>query len=397
MPQIATRGRAALKLVIVTTCPEPWGGSEELWFGAAVGLLERGHEATVFKTVVDFAHLRMRRLKELGCDVVDLQTMLPPLMFRLGNRLMPGIWRRPWDEVRARLLVKALLALRPDLVVISQGENFDGIWAGNICQQRQLPYVIICQKAAKAHWPHDLLRPMMKVTYETARRCYFVAEQNRAVTEEQIGVRLRNAEVVSNPFMTAEVLAWPAGNGDELRLACVGRMFPHDKGQDILLRTLALEKWRARDLQVSFFGGGANEEGLRGMAVLHGLRRVSFRGFTGDLQSIWREHHGLILASRCEGTPLVLVEAMMSGRPGVVTRVGGSADLVEDGVTGFLADSASVDALDRALENAWNRRSELPEIGRKAAERIRQLVPPDPSTILADKLLAAAGFGPKTR
>ena len=377
-----------LRLAFVSTCPEPWGGSEELWSEAAARLKTRGHDVRIYKIHVDASHPKLRKLEELGCRVQDLQTLTPPLGVRIANRLVPRAWARDWHEVRQRLLEVELAAHRPHLVVISQGENFDALWVGDVCRWRGWPYVLISQKAGDGHWPDDELRPTMRGVFESARRAFFVARHNRELTEEQIGTRLPNADLVCNPFGAAARLPWPARNGDGLRLACVGRLWVRDKGQDLLLRVLAAEKWRARPLRVSFFGGGANEQGLLGLAELYALRNVAFHGFAADVGAIWREHHALVMASRSEGTPLVLLEAMMSGRPAIVPRVGGNADLVLDGVTGFLAASASVEDIDQALERAWQRRSELPQLGERAAERIRSSVPPDPGSALAEKLLA---------
>ena len=43
----------------------------------------------------------------------------------------------------------------------------------------------------------------------------------------------------------------------------------------------------------------------------------------------------VVLTSRNEGTPAALIEAGAAGRPAVATRVGGVADVVRDGETGF--------------------------------------------------------------
>jgi glycosyltransferase involved in cell wall biosynthesis len=87
--------------------------------------------------------------------------------------------------------------------------------------------------------------------------------------------------------------------------------------------------------------------------------------------------------------PLALVEAMMCGRPGIVTTVGGNAELVEDRVTGFLAAPVE-DSLDAALEDAWERRHDLHEMGRLAAFKVRELIPPDPAGEFAHLLLNIA-------
>ena len=44
----------------------------------------------------------------------------------------------------------------------------------------------------------------------------------------------------------------------------------------------------------------------------------------------------VVLTSRNEGTPVALIEAGVAGKPAVATRVGGVADVVQDGKTGLL-------------------------------------------------------------
>ena len=89
---------------------------------------------------------------------------------------------------------------------------------------------------------------------------------------------------------------------------------------------------------------------------------------------------------------------MLSGRVPIVTDVAGNAELVRDGLNGFLAAAAIENALDEAMERAWARRGEWRAIGDAAARDIRALVPSDPPRVMADKLrgladTAAAGAG----
>jgi glycosyltransferase involved in cell wall biosynthesis len=88
--------------------------------------------------------------------------------------------------------------------------------------------------------------------------------------------------------------------------------------------------------------------------------------------------------------PLVLVEAMLCGRPGIVTDVGGNRELVRDGTNGFLAKAATVPFLDEALNRAWESRKRLKEIGCAAAIDVRRWVSPDPAEDFANELAALA-------
>jgi glycosyltransferase involved in cell wall biosynthesis len=283
---------------------------------------------------------------------------------------------------------RRMRARAPDLAVISQGENFDGLLFVHLCRKIGLPYVLVCQKASDMNWPGDSIREAVRRMYVEAQHVYFVSQHNFALTELQIACKLTNAEVVHNPFQTkvTAALPYPDTSSGRFRLACVARLFVLDKGQDTLLTVLAQPKWRDRNLEVNFYGQGIHREALIRSADMLGLQNVFFPGFTNDITDVWRHHHALVLPSRAEGLPLALVEAMLCGRPGIVTNVGGNAEVVEDGKTGFLARGMDAVSLDEVLEKAWHRRAEWEQIGLAAATRIRQLVPADPCSDFTAKL-----------
>jgi glycosyltransferase involved in cell wall biosynthesis len=367
-----------------------WGGSEELWSAAAAVLAGRGHQVGVFKGGLDPGEPRIRRLRELGCRIHDLARLpIPRKLYALLERVaFPFLFAQQILRLRFGLRVSR----RADLLVLSQGGNADGGYFAGTIRRSKLPYALIMQKATDLYWPDDHRLEQLRALYAGARACFFVSEHNHRLTEEQLGMALPRAAVVRNPFLVPWEPRpdWPDGRNG-LRLACIGRLYTKEKGQDLLLRVLAREKWRNRALSVTFYGSGLNAAGLEQMARFLGLTRVAFGGFTGDLSAVWREHHGLVLPSRCEGLPLVVVEAMLSGRVPIVTDVGGNREVVDDELTGFLAAAATEDALDEALERAWQRRDEWPAIGTAAANRIRELVPPDPAAVMAGMLEELAG------
>jgi glycosyltransferase involved in cell wall biosynthesis len=81
---------------------------------------------------------------------------------------------------------------------------------------------------------------------------------------------------------------------------------------------------------------------------------------------------------------------MLCGRPAIVTDVAGNAELVTDGTTGFVAESATRRQLSEAMERAWARRQDWESMGKAAARQIREMIPRDPAAEFARKLAEVA-------
>ena len=76
---------------------------------------------------------------------------------------------------------------------------------------------------------------------------------------------------------------------------------------------------------------------------------VKFLGWRRDLAAVYGDLDVVVNASRNEGTPVALIEALAASRPVVATRVGGTPDLLADGAHGRLVPPADPEALARAI------------------------------------------------
>ena len=139
---------------------------------------------------------------------------------------------------------------------------------------------------------------------------YCVSQRNLDLLTLQLAEPLPNAAIVRNPYNVAlqRPLTWPE-QGDPWKLACVA-LDPAAKGQDILLQIMALPKWRQRPVELNLYGQGPAEPVLRKIISTPALTNVHLRGHLFDVASIWDQNHILVLPSRYEGLPIVLVEAM---------------------------------------------------------------------------------------
>jgi glycosyltransferase involved in cell wall biosynthesis len=142
------------------------------------------------------------------------------------------------------------------------------------------------------------------------------------------------------------------------------------KGQDLALEALAAEGLEG--LQLLLVGPG-DQAPLTELAARLGVeRRVAFTGARDDVPALLAAADLLLLPSRWEGMPYVVLEAMAASRPVVATPVDGARDLIEDGVNGYLAASISAEALADALRRAVlagrGRRESLGQAGRDQLE-----------------------------
>jgi glycosyltransferase involved in cell wall biosynthesis len=360
-----------------------WGGSEPLWRDAAEWLAKSGNEVRV--SVKDWGEPvpQVERLRSSGCQMFYRHTNPQPFIQRQIRRVFGS------PEYRLGHVREA--GQGADLVIISQGSNDDGLLWIEAARAAAYKYVIVSQSAVVYWWPADDFADRLGKVYDDARAAYFVSQANLELSRRQIGSALRNAKVVQNPFNVrydAEV-PWPPG--DDLALAFVGRLDIISKGLDLLLQVLERPHWRRRKVRISLFGHGPHERALRRMATEWKLDNVSFKGESGDIEKVWSEHHALILPSRFEGMPLVVVEAMLCGRPCIATDVGGNAELMRDGVNGFLAKAATAECVDEVLERAWESRGQLKAMGLQAATDVRRWVTLDPGADFARELEHQAG------
>lgn len=353
----------------------PWGGSEELWYEAALRMVNAKYCVGASVNGWQPAVPQIEKLASAGC-LID---------YRWYNK-------KPWHRLRFKFRRQEtyycwLDRFKPDLAVISQSTNIDGIGWMEACSARGIPFVPIAHAAAPNYWPSDELSERLAVAYQQAAACFFVSQRNIELTVKQIAVNLPHAQVVRNPFKVSYDAApsWPSQT-DGIKLACVGRLEPTSKGQDLMFEVLNQPKWRQRSLQVTLFGKGLRQNTLRRLKDLWQLDRVQFGRYAHNMESLWANYHGLILPSRYEGLPLAVVEAMLCARPCIVTNVAGNAELIEDNVHGFVAAAPQPELLDEALERAWQQQSHWYEIGQKAAVRVRQTVPRDPVGDFIDRL-----------
>jgi glycosyltransferase involved in cell wall biosynthesis len=183
-----------------------------------------------------------------------------------------------------------------------------------------------------------------------------------------LGLELGPFAAVSGPAGTYRRELGLAGN-DRL-VGIVGRLVPVKDHATFLDAASKIARGRS-DVHFAIVGDGELRAPLEARASQLGLNRiVHFSGWRRDLPQIYADLDVVVLCSRNEGTPVSIIEASASGRPSVVTAVGGVKDIVDDGVTGLLLPPGDSDLLAASILRILDDGSLASRLGKNAREAV---------------------------
>ena len=151
----------------------------------------------------------------------------------------------------------------------------------------------------------------------------------------------------------------------------VGRLFPI-KNHHLFLKAAA-QIAAQHPTRFVIVGDGSLRSALEQQAREFGIGdQVLFTGWRRDLPRIYADLDVLVVASDNEGTPVSAIEAMAAGCPVVATRVGGLPDLISDLTIGRLVPPRDTAALANAVLDLLRHPDAARQMGRNAAEAVRQ-------------------------
>ena len=154
----------------------------------------------------------------------------------------------------------------------------------------------------------------------------------------------------ATPEEQAEMRSREGLSADNFVVICTGEL-NENKNQKTLVQAAAILKEKIPHLKVLLAGNGPKERELREQIRDNGLEDiVKLLGYRTDLENLVPAVDVVASCSKREGLPLNIVEAMLCKKPVVASVNRGNAELVEDGVTGYLVQPEDVNAFaDRIL------------------------------------------------
>ena len=175
-----------------------------------------------------------------------------------------------------------------------------------------------------------------------------------AVTERQVrplealGYPRGRIEVVANGVFAREVEGVRPSDelpGDGFAVLCVSGLRP-EKRVDLFIEAIGAARRDHPAVRGYVAGEGRERERLEGPARAHG---VTLLGGRQDVLELVAASAAVCLPSEAEAMPMSLLEAMALGRPVIATDVGGTAELIRHGETGYLLPPGDAGALTRAM------------------------------------------------
>lgn len=161
----------------------------------------------------------------------------------------------------------------------------------------------------------------------------------------------------------------PATRSLESPLIVTAGRLVEQKNHALFLEAAAMVHRHRPNVRFAIAGDGPLRATLERLAVELGIEgAVQFLGERGDVDELFREAHLFWLTSRWEGMPNVVLEAMASALPVIVTDVEGCREILADSAAGVVVPPGDAQAFSR--HTLWLLSS--PEEYRRAAHAARQ-------------------------
>lgn len=203
------------------------------------------------------------------------------------------------------------------------------------------------------------------------------------------GVRGNKLLTIYPPAIKDEVQSTPVNIRSELALAqttqfitMVGRI-TRPKGQLEFVRAAKLVMAKKSDVVFlivgdSVFGSYDDEYKIELEQTIKALdeqQRIRSLGMRQDALGIIAESDIVVFPSLWpEGFGLAVAEAMELGRPVIATPVGGTAEMIEDGITGLRIEPGDVEGLSRAICHLLDNPDQAEKLGLAGHRRIKQML-----------------------
>ncbi len=319
-----------MKILYIVTRGDVIGGASMHVLELASEMQRRGCDVTILLGPGDIvAQLAQQR---------GLSIIVEPLLLRQIS---------PLQDLRCFIRLSRLLRqLRPDVLHLHSAKA--GLLGRIVAKLQRVPVIYSVhgwsfsmyhgRKARCFQWLERLLMPLTD-------QLVLVCQRDLSIARHLLGAKPAQLALVHNGISEYEM---PQKHADlpYCRLICVAR-FEDPKDQMTLLNAIAGVPGQNWHLQL--VGSGPTLDSCRQLAKELGLTQVEFLGERSDVAQLLAQSDVFVLSSLSESLPVSVIEAMRAGLPVIASKVGGMAELVADGVNGYLVAPQDISAMRQRL------------------------------------------------
>lgn len=349
-------------MVIVHLMASPfYGGPEKQMLGLALNL--PASYRWVFLTFAERGLCQglLDQVRAQGLKGIALKHNIPHLRSAIGE-VAEHLRRLKAD-------VLCCSGYKPDIV---------GLFAA---RRASVPVIAIAHGWTGATWKVRVNETLDRLSLRWMDQVVCVSEA-QAVKVRQAGVAANKVVVIRNAVGADAFAKADPAYRDKLAtlfdkppgyvIGAAGRLSP-EKGFDLFVQAAARLSRESGSVGFVIFGDGPLRNSLREQIVAHGLQsKCILAGFRADVHKYFPYLDLVVVPSRTEGLPVVLLEAMAAGVPVVAASVGGIPEVIDNGISGYLVAPGDPIALAHRLGDALNDESHRIGIGKKGRQVVEE-------------------------
>jgi len=368
-----------LQVIPIFSPPLLFGGSQRVAYIISKELVKRGHRVSIYTSDMKNTKEKTGILIEdvNGITIVRFKTVSLPLLSKTGLILTPSLKRVAERELNFDTF---------DVIHVHEARGFQHILVWWLTRKRTVPYVVQAHGNLSEHFG-GVLRKIYdeifgKKVLEDSLKVIAV-NKVEANHYKRFGVPEEKIEIIPNPidagefdsFVTKGVFRKKYNIKPNSKVILfMGRVHPI-KGLDILLHAFAnMIKNGRMDVTLVIAGpdDGYMKECIK-IVKAHSLNNVIFTGQLNDKERVqaYVDADVVVLPSRYETFPMVVLEAYACGKPVIASKTGGLKDLIIDGETGKLVEPGNIPELSRALVSVLSSSEKTVKMGYEAKKFVK--------------------------
>jgi len=348
-----------------------WGGSEELWYQAALDTARRGIETAVCCFDWPGKEIRMNKLKDAGCKLYMLPgkkiTNAQPLLGKL--KLSKAVSGVPFEKY--------------DKVIVSQGgwKDITSAPFKNL-YKRLKEYVLIYHNYNDTDKFPPAKFLLLQKWADKAFKNLGDTPKIFETLEKAYSLTIPNHEKLFNPltFDTPQTITpYPEADNNKYILSVFAALDTGRKAQDVLIKALSASAWRNRNWELRLYGEGKDKTLLQDLIAQQEMQsKIFLKGNATDYKEAIRQSHLVLQVTNIDAMPITVMDSLAMARPVVVSNVGDMPSWVQENLNGWITKAVSVEAIQETLELAWAHQHNWPEMGKKSFAIFQRDFPANP-------------------